>query len=129
MFEKREGLKERKTEQLQLEEIKNLMKKKEVDKQNFVENVKIDMEDLDDIEFSRTNVITKQLINYLFWLIYRHHAPKKTSNFLMVAIMLLMILEIVGSYHEGIPRAAFLLCFQFRDGLLQRSRPQGLLSA
>lgn len=87
---------ERKNELSKLEDIKNTLKKKEIDKQNFVETTKVDVEDLDDIELNRTNVITNQIIDNLFWLIYRHHAPHSSSNFLMVAIIFLMIIEVVG---------------------------------
>jgi hypothetical protein len=124
-----ESPRERKNELSKLEDIKNALKNKEIHKQNFIEVTKVDVEDLDDIELSRTNVITNQIIDNLFWVIYRHHAPRSSSNFLMVAIVFLMIIEAVCSDSTDLPGPTDLLRVRQPGFRLEQREPQLLLGA
>ena len=99
-FRNKELPRERKTEYLQLESIKNTMKQHAIEKQKDFDHPKIDFEELELIYIGNRNkdhLLTNQFVNYLLWLIYRHHAPNKAYNFLLVLIMVLMIIEIVKS--------------------------------
>ena len=95
---KKEQVKERRTELIQLENIKNNMKKTVIEKQREHDNHKLDFEELELLYLPNKNRETffpLEFSNYLFWLIYRHHAPMRTLNFLVVAIMISLIIEIV----------------------------------
>lgn len=88
---------ERKSELIQLENIKNNMKQGIIQKQAKLESQHINFDQLNLYSGlkSRENPIVTEAINYLFWLTYRHHAPRKAYNFLLVAVMILMAIEAI----------------------------------
>lgn len=95
----KEEPRERQTEYIQLEQIKNTMKLNVIKEQKIMDSMVVNFEELELIYIGNKNknsLISTQLINYLFWLIYRHHAPRKAYNFLLVLILILMIVEKVG---------------------------------
>lgn len=108
----KEHIKERKNELIQLENIKNSVRQQIVEKQKDKTTQYIDFSELELIclgNKNTTNVLSTQIINYLFWLTYRHHAPMKPYNFLVILIMVLMIIEVVIAIaYPGLPRDAVL---------------------
>jgi hypothetical protein len=95
----REQAIERKTELLRLESIKNNFRKQIIDKQKDHDTQEIVFEELELMYIGNRNKstqLTTQFMNYLFCIIYMHHAPTRPHNFLVIAIMILMILEVVG---------------------------------
>lgn len=95
----REQAIERNTELLRLESIKNNFRKQIIDKQKDHDTQEIVFEELELMYIGNRNKstqLTTQFMNYLFCIIYMHHAPTRPHNFLVIAIMILMILEVVG---------------------------------
>lgn len=103
----KEHIRERKQELVELEHIKNSVRQQIIDKQTDRDTQYIDFDELELIYIgnkNKTTYLSTQFVNYLYWLVYRHHAPTKPYNFLVITIMVLMILEVVGyrlnqSYH------------------------------
>lgn len=94
----REQARERRTELLRLESIKNNLQKQIIDKQRDNEVQEIDFEELElmyIVNRNKGSQISTQFLNYLFSIIYIHHAPTRPHNFLVIAIMVLMIIEVV----------------------------------
>ena len=94
----RETVRERKTELLRLETIKNNVRKQIIDKQKDNDAQDIGFEELELIYIGNKNKssqLTTQFMNYLYSMIYMHHAPSKPHNFLVILIMVLMIIEVV----------------------------------
>lgn len=98
----KEHIKERKNELVQLENIKNSVRQQIIDKQKDKATQYIDFNELELIcigNRNTTNFLSAQVVNYLYWLTYRHHAPMKPYNFLVILIMVLMIIEVVVRLH------------------------------
>lgn len=103
----KENIRERKTELLRLESIKNNARKQIIDKQKDTEVQDIVFEELELMYIGNKNKstqITTQFMNYLYCIIYMHHAPTKPHNFLVIAIMILMIFEVVNNHLLVLPR-------------------------
>lgn len=94
----REQARERRTELLRLESIKNNLQRQIIDKQRENDVQEIDFEELElmyIVNRNKGSQISTQFLNYLFSIIYIHHAPTRPHNFLVIAIMVLMIIEVV----------------------------------
>lgn len=117
----RENARERKTELLRLESIRDKVRGKIIEKQKDNDYQDIVFEELELMYIGNRNKstqLTTQFMNYLNCIIYMHHAPTSPHNFLVIAIMILMILEVVNKIDQSYHATLFYMAMtglQFAD--------------
>ena len=83
----------------QLRSIKNSKKRAEIIKNQELAPASLDYNDLEitlRIKIKKYKILGS-IKNFLYWLVYTHSAPKRSHNYLVVLILMLMVIEIV--YH------------------------------